>query len=100
MQEILAAYPLRREGAPEGGSVIIGNLGDLETVNPLLASSVAAGELLSLVYEGLVGVHPVDGSIVAGLADYELAADGVTYTFRIHPDARFHDGAPVTAADA
>lgn len=100
MQEILAAYPLRREGAPEGGSVIFGSLGDLETVNPLLASSLAAFDLLSLVYEGLVGVHPVDGSIVPGLADYEVAADGVTYTFRIHPDAQFHDGAPVTAADA
>ena len=100
MQEILAAYPLRRDGAPGGGSVVVANLGDLESVNPLLASSVAAFELLSLVYEGLVGVHPVDGSIVPGLADYELAADGVTYTFRIHPDARFHDGAPVTAADA
>ena len=24
----------------------------------------------------------------------------MTYTFRIHPDARFHDGTPVTAADA
>lgn len=100
MQEILAAYPLRREGAPEGGSVVFGNLGDLETINPLLASSVGALDLLSLVYEGLVGVHPVDGSIVPGLADYELAADQVTYTFHIHPDARFHDGAPVTAADA
>jgi peptide/nickel transport system substrate-binding protein len=100
MQEILAAYPLRREGAPEGGSVIFGNLGDLETVNPILAGSVAAGDLLSLVYEGLVGVHPVDGSIVPGLADVELATDQVTYTFRIHPDARFHDGAAITAADA
>jgi peptide/nickel transport system substrate-binding protein len=100
MQEILAAYPLRREGAPEGGSVIVGNLGDVQTVNPLLAGSNTEVELVSLVYEGLVGMHPIDGSIIPWLADYELAADEVTYTFRIHPDARFHDGAPVTAADA
>ncbi len=33
-------------------------------------------------------MHPIDGSIMPWLADYELAADGVTYTFRIHPDAR------------
>jgi peptide/nickel transport system substrate-binding protein len=100
MQEILATYPLRREGAPKGGSVIFATTNDFGSVNPLLSTSAAAGDLLSLVYEVLVGVHPVDGSIVPGLADYELAADGVTYTFRIHPDARFHDGAPVTAADA
>jgi peptide/nickel transport system substrate-binding protein len=98
MQEILAEYPLRREGAPDGGTVVLATVGDLASFNPLLESN--AGPLLGLVYEGLVGVHPVDGAIVPGLADYELAADGVTYTFRIHPDARFHDGAPVTAADA
>lgn len=101
MREVLDRYPsLLQSGAPAGGSVIVANLGDLETVNLLLATSAPTIEILSLVYEGLVGVHPVDGSIVPGLADYERAADGVTYTFRIHPDARFHDGAPVTAADA
>ena len=100
MQDILAAYPLRREGAPEGGSVITSNLGDFDSVNPLVAGTTGAFDLIVLIYEGLVGVHPVDGSIIPGLADYELAADGVTYTFHIHPDARFHDGVPVTAADA
>ena len=30
---------------------------------------------------------------------YELAEDGVTYTFRLDPSARWHDGTPVTAAD-
>lgn len=100
MEEILAAYPLQRQGAPEGGKVIVANLGDVESVNPLLGGSGPTIEFLSLVYESLVGFHPVDGTIVPGLADFELAADGVTYTFHIHPDARFHDGAPVTAADA
>lgn len=100
MQEILTAYPLQRQGALQGGTVIIANLGDLESFNPLVASRSTTLELLSLVFEGLVGAHPVDGSIVPWLADYELAADGVTYTFAIHQDARFHDGAPVTAADA
>ena len=101
MREILDAYPaLRRDGAPEGGSVTVAHLGDLDSFNPLFALGATTVELLSLVYEGLVGVHPVDGSIIPWLADYERAADGVTYTFRIHPDARFHDGALVTAADA
>jgi hypothetical protein len=61
MQEILSAYPLRREGAPDGGAVIFGVLGDLQTVNPLLATSQVAVEFLSLIYEGLVGIHPVNG---------------------------------------
>ena len=30
---------------------------------------------------------------------YELSSDGVTYTFALRPDARWHDGTPVTAHD-
>ena len=34
------------------------------------------------------------------LADrWELAPDGVTYTFHLDPDARWHDGTDLTAAD-
>ena len=32
--------------------------------------------------------------------DVEVAADGLSVTFRINPAARFHDGTPVMAADA
>jgi peptide/nickel transport system substrate-binding protein len=35
-----------------------------------------------------------------GLADYwELADDGITYTFHLNPNATWHDGQPVTADD-
>ena len=30
---------------------------------------------------------------------WELAEDGVTYTFHVHPDATWSDGVPVTAKD-
>src|SRR5688572_29867254 len=55
MREILAQYPLRREGAPEGGSVIFAVASDLVGVNPHLSISASAVLLLGLVYEGLVG---------------------------------------------
>jgi len=32
-------------------------------------------------------------------ASWELADDGVTYTFRMNPDGKWHDGTPVTARD-
>ena len=50
--------------------------------------------------ETLVGADPFDGTIVPGLADsYEIAPDGVTYTFNLNKDAKWHDGTPLTAAD-
>ncbi len=38
--------------------------------------------------------------VVGGTAEsYEVSADGLAYTFRLRPDARFNDGQPVTAED-
>jgi peptide/nickel transport system substrate-binding protein len=34
---------------------------------------------------------------VAG--EWKISADGLTYTFKLHPGIRFHDGSPLTAAD-
>ena len=43
---------------------------------------------------------PDQTDIVCDLCtSWELAADGVTYTFRLNPDAKWHDGVPVTARD-
>jgi peptide/nickel transport system substrate-binding protein len=39
--------------------------------------------------------------IVPGLAtDWSLADDARTWTFKLRPDVLFHDGSPLTAADA
>jgi ABC-type oligopeptide transport system substrate-binding subunit len=52
-----------------------------------------------LVYSGLMRAR-ADGTFVPDLADhYSISTDGTTYTFTIRPDATFHDGTPVTAAD-
>lgn len=41
-----------------------------------------------------------DFGLASDLASgYELSDDGATYTFMLNPDARWHDGTPVTAAD-
>ena len=41
-----------------------------------------------------------DGGIVPGLAEkWDIAPDGLTYTFSINPKATWHDGKPVTADD-
>ena len=39
-------------------------------------------------------------NIVPALARYwDISPDGKTYTFELHPEARFHNGEPVTAED-
>ena len=51
------------------------------------------------VYEGLAAVD-VDGSIIPVLAqDWDVSDDGLTYTFHLQPDVKFHDGTPLTGQD-
>jgi peptide/nickel transport system substrate-binding protein len=38
----------------------------------------------------------VEGDLAAS---HEVAADLMTYTFKLHPDVKFHDGTPLTSAD-
>lgn len=85
----------------EGGTVVVGQVGDVTTLNPTLADDGSSlGVIFGLIYEPLVAPTVVDGNIGPGLADsYEIAPDGVTYTFRLNPDATWHDGTDVTSDD-
>lgn len=85
----------------QGGTVVVGQVGDVTTLNPMLSDDGRSNDIVfGFLYETLVGGNVVDGQISPALADsYEIAADGVTYTFKLNPDAAFHDGTDVTADD-
>ena len=54
------------------------------------------------VYSTLVRLSPVDGlkSIVPDVAEsYQVAPDGLSYTFTLRNGVQFHDGTPLTADD-
>ena len=72
---------------------------DPPTLDPhLVADTVSAG-IVYEVFSGLVAVN-TDLAIVPDLAEsWTISADGAVYTFKLRPNARFHDGRPVTAAD-
>lgn len=54
----------------------------------------------SMVYEGLMMTNPVTLEFLPSLATHwKISPDGRTFYFRIHPDARFSDGHPVTSQD-
>lgn len=82
-----------------GGTLTEGIIGTPRFVNPLLAASDADRDLTALVYAGLMRATP-EGELVPDLAaSYTLSPDGRVYTFALKSEARFHDGAPVTADD-
>lgn len=69
--------------------------------NPL-RESAGSMDYLTLMYDTLVGKN-ADGTLstTSGIAQrWQMAADGLSWTFDIRHGARFHDGVEVTAADA
>jgi len=76
-----------------------GVVGRAVSVNPLTATTRADHELVALVFGGLVALGP-GNSLVPGLASrWTVDPTGKAWTFQIRDDAKWQDGAPVTADD-
>ena len=57
-------------------------------------------EIGGLAYESLLSVHPTTLRYIPSVATHwQISPDKLTYRFRINPNARFSDGAPVTGDD-
>ena len=70
---------------------------DPETLDLQKYSSTDAGDILRDIGEGLVG-YSVDGQLLPAAAEkWSISGDGLTYEFRIRPDARWSNGDPVVA---
>ena len=70
-----------------------------ESLDPQKSRSVQAADVLRDIGEGLV-TYDAAGRLVPGTAEsWAIAADGLSYTFNIRPDARWSNGDAVTAAD-
>ena len=77
----------------------VGTLQDIDSLNPFAGVTVAAYEMFHLNYDMLTGYAP-DGSVRPEIADsWEHSADGLTWTFKIHPGITWQDGQPLTAKD-
>lgn len=95
-----AHWPWVDPDAPKGGEITLTALGSYDSFNPyILRGTPAVG--VGLVYDTLLKTNQDEASTeYAYLAQWvELPADRMGVTFELHPDARWHDGRPVTADD-
>lgn len=86
--------------APKGGILRQAGFGSFDSLNPFLNKGVAADEI-GLVYDTLTR-HSLDEPFTEyGLLaeKIERAPDNSWVRFHLRPEARFHDGHPVTAED-
>jgi microcin C transport system substrate-binding protein len=90
--------------APKGGELkmVAGSrISTFDKYNPFTLKGNAPSFTAGLLFEGLLATPMDEVGVGYGLIaeDVDVAPDLMTATFRIRPEARFHNGDRVTAAD-
>src|ERR671921_1367978 len=78
----------------------VGSTNDIDGFNPFKIVEIPSFEVMDLTYDLLVDFSDEDSSPVPGLADsWETSEDGLTWTFHLNKEAKWHDGEDVTSED-
>lgn len=72
---------------------------DPDFLDPHLATASISYQMILNMFEGLMAPQ-TDGSLEPALAEtYDVSEDGLTYTFTLKDNLKFHNGEPVTVED-
>jgi peptide/nickel transport system substrate-binding protein len=93
--------PYVNPDAPKGGRFVDGQVGSFDSLNPHIQRGSVPWQLRFLAYESLLARSWDEPFTLYGLLAerVEVAEDGRSVTYTLHPDARFSDGTPVTPED-
>jgi peptide/nickel transport system substrate-binding protein len=88
-------------GAPKrGGRIIIGTLGEAQTINPLLANETEGQWRNKMLFDEFLKIDLESLKPVPNIArEWKVSDDGTAYTFTLRDDVKFSDGQPLTADD-
>jgi len=89
--------PVTAQEPVQGGTVVYLS-SKVPSLNPL-HSAYEVGLVTSQIFASLTRMDENNEIAPYVAQSWEISPDGKTYTFRLADDARFHDGAPVTAED-
>ncbi len=110
-------FPYVNPDAPKGGEVVLATIGSYDSFNPFILRGVGAfgltgawvimpggsgsGSSIGHVWESLLtpSANEIETAYGHIAQDVELPADRMWVAFDMRPEARFSDGAPVTADD-
>lgn len=101
-----AGLPITRAAAqaPQRGGHLklgLGGGASADTLDPAMASASVAFVIVNTWGDTLVESHPETGEPVPSLAEsWTPSTDAKVWTFKIRQGVRFHDGRPLTVADA
>jgi peptide/nickel transport system substrate-binding protein len=82
-----------------GGEYIEGIIGSPSLINPILAQTNEVDrDITKLLFNGLLKQQ--GSKLIPDLSlSYSISTDQLTYTFKLRPDVKWHDGAPLNSDD-
>lgn len=84
----------------KGGTIIIGTLGEAQSINPLLINETEGTWRCKMMYEEFIELDPVTLKPRPNIAkEWSISDDHKTYTFTLQDGVTFSDGTPLTAND-
>ena len=87
---------------PRRGGVLMAVIGaDAPSLDAHQESTFATLQLVAPLYSTLLQIDPYNYPKVIGdvATEWKVSPDGLTYTFKLRPGIKFHDGSPLTADD-
>ena len=87
----------KKDGAKSGGMYVEGVIGNISTLNPLLAASEPEQAVSRLLFSSLYN-YDVTGALHTDLAESMTVKDDKVYTIKLR-NAVWHDGKKLTAED-
>ena len=86
------------DAAPPRDTMVIGLVAEPVTMDPPQITDLNSTRVAKRIFEGLVAQELGSYKLVPGLArSWDISRDGLTYTFHLRADVKFHDGTPLTA---
>ncbi len=86
--------------APKDGVLRIAADAEPQSLDPMLTTGHTEHRILTSLFEGLTTMNQKTLAVEPGVAEsWSVSEDGKTYTFKLNPNAKWSDGAPVTAHD-
>ena len=87
--------------APKGGTLRLGRIGTFDNLNPHILKGLEPPRLGSLIYDSLT--ERAEDEIAVGYgclaAQIEVPPDNAWVLYTLRPEARWHDGRPITPED-